>query len=47
MEHYWGTLVRWLLLPLALLIIGGLLYFVATRLLGWRKRQAIGLALVS
>jgi len=47
LEHYWGTLIRWLLLPLALLIIGSLLYFVATRLLGWGKKQAIGLALVS
>ncbi|MFS0725706.1 carbohydrate ABC transporter permease [Paenibacillus sp. 1P07SE] len=46
MENYIGTLVRWGVLPVVLVGIGFLLYFIATRL-GWGKRQAIGLALIS
>lgn len=45
MENHIATLARWLLVPVFLLIVAGLLYFVFSKL-GWKK-QAFGLALVS
>ncbi|MDU7477374.1 MAG: sugar ABC transporter permease [Paenibacillus macerans] len=46
MENHIATLARWLLVPVFLLIVAGLLYFVFSKL-GWKKKQAFGLALVS
>ncbi|MGG6311923.1 carbohydrate ABC transporter permease [Paenibacillus macerans] len=46
MENHLATFVRWLAVPIVLFAIAGLLYFVFSRL-GWKKKQAIGLALVS
>lgn len=46
MENYINTLVRWLLVPIMLFAIAAALYFVM-RKLGWRGKQAMGLALVS
>lgn len=46
MENYTATLMRWLLVPVCLFAIAGALYFIFLKL-GWRKRQAMGVALVS
>lgn len=46
MEYHLATLIRWLLVPVALLIVAALLYWVF-RQLGWKRRQAMGVALVS
>lgn len=46
MENYLGTLIRWTLTPVVLTVIGILVYALFTRV-GWHKKQAIGLALVS
>lgn len=45
MEYYVGTLVRWLLVPAVLIVLSAIIYVVFSRI-GWRKKQAIGLALV-
>lgn len=47
MNNYLETFIRWLLVPILLFIIASVLYFVFSKWLGWRKSQAIGLALVS
>jgi ABC-type sugar transport systems, permease components len=46
MEHHLATLIRWLLVPVALFVVAALLYWVF-RQLGWKRRQAMGVALVS
>ncbi|MDQ6420342.1 sugar ABC transporter permease [Paenibacillus sp. LHD-117] len=46
MDNHLATLMRWILVPALLLVIGCVLYFVFSRF-GWKKKQAIGLALVS
>jgi len=46
MERYIGTLVRWLLLPVGLFILGMALYFLM-RLFRWDRHQATGIALIS
>ncbi|MFD1179102.1 carbohydrate ABC transporter permease [Paenibacillus puldeungensis] len=46
MENHVATLVRWLLVPAFLLVVSSVIYFVFSRL-GWKKKQALGLALVS
>jgi multiple sugar transport system permease protein len=45
-ENHLATLVRWLLVPVALAVIAFLLYHLF-RWIGWKKKQAMGLALVS
>lgn len=45
MEYYVGTLVRWLLVPAVLIVLSAIIYVLFSRI-GWRKKQAIGLALV-
>jgi multiple sugar transport system permease protein len=46
MEHYIGALIRWLLAPVVLIIAAIGLYWLF-RAIGWSKRQAMGLAIVS
>lgn len=46
MENYIATFIRWLLVPGILIVIGAGLYFISLKW-GWRKRQAMGLALIS
>jgi len=44
--HHLATFIRWLLVPVALAGIAVLLYWLF-RWIGWKKKQAMGLALVS
>ncbi|OUM94178.1 MAG: ABC transporter permease [Thermobacillus sp. ZCTH02-B1] len=46
MGHHLATFIRWLLVPVALAGIAVLLYWLF-RWIGWKKKQAMGLALVS
>jgi multiple sugar transport system permease protein len=46
LENYAGTLLRWVLTPVALTVVAWLLYLVFRRI-GWSRRQAAGVALVS
>lgn len=46
MEQYIGTFGRWLIIPVALIALALILYFILTKV-GWRKRQAVGFALIS
>jgi multiple sugar transport system permease protein len=45
-ENHLATLFRWLLVPVALAVIAFLIYHLF-RWFGWKKKQAMGLALVS
>ncbi|GJM74557.1 hypothetical protein HMSSN036_67730 [Paenibacillus macerans] len=40
MENHIATLARWLLVPVFLLIVAGLLYFVFSKL-GWKKSRRL------
>jgi multiple sugar transport system permease protein len=44
--HHLATFIRWLIVPVALIGIAVLLYWLF-RWIGWKKKQAMGLALVS
>lgn len=46
MENHVATFIRWLLVPGFLFVIASGLYFIALKL-RWKRRQAMGLALVS
>jgi multiple sugar transport system permease protein len=46
MESYLITFIRWLIVPIILFIIAWGLYYLFTKF-GWKKKQAMGLALVS
>lgn len=46
MGHHLATFIRWLIVPVALIGIAVLLYWLFRRI-GWKKKQAMGLALVS
>lgn len=42
-----ATLIRWLLVPLILIVLAVLLYLLARKLFRWRNKEALGFALVS
>jgi len=44
--HHLATFIRWLIVPVALIGIAAALYWLC-RWIGWKKKQAMGLALVS
>ncbi|GAB2701439.1 carbohydrate ABC transporter permease [Paenibacillus thermoaerophilus] len=46
MDHYTATLVRWMLVPVMLFAVAAALYAVF-RKIGWKRKQAMGLALIS
>ena len=46
MGHHLATFIRWLIVPVALIGIAAALYWLC-RWIGWKKKQAMGLALVS
>ncbi len=46
MQSHLDTLMRWLLVPAALLVLAAVIYW-AFRAVGWKTKQALGIALIS